>query len=123
MTTARQRTATVEVTRGGLNNDYIWLGARLASSAFFPADATGGNARSDGEGAMLTVHFEGLRPVQTDIAGGNKHFLRDRTAQAKFLRRQRLRPGDRIVIERLGTHEYRFRLPLKEQNLPARPTT
>jgi hypothetical protein len=67
-------------------------------------------AKSDGEGKLLTVHFQGLSdPVETDIAGGNKLFFRSRGPWARFFALHKPKAGDHVTIERLGAYEYRVR--------------
>ena len=64
---ARPERIVITLTQGSLNNSYINLGNHLD---FFPADAVGSTNRRDGEGIMLTLHYDGLPdPVETDIAG------------------------------------------------------
>ena len=98
--TRTPRAIDVQITQGNLDNAHLYLRRHLD---FFPRDAIGSPAKGDGEGRILTVHFQGLpEPVRTDIAGGNKLFLRARAPWTKFFRQHRLRPGDRVRIERLA---------------------
>jgi hypothetical protein len=64
----------IEVTQANLNNNNLYLRRHLD---FFPADAVGPANLDDGRGRLLTIRFRGLgAPVRSDIAGGNKLFLR-----------------------------------------------
>ncbi|MEJ7787212.1 MAG: hypothetical protein WKF96_20620 [Solirubrobacteraceae bacterium] len=95
----------IELTQGNLNNNHIYLRRHLS---FFPSDAIGQPAAKDGTGAQLTVTFAGLAErVETDIAGGNKLFLRSRAPVAEFFRRNKLKAGDSVRIERLAPYEFR----------------
>jgi hypothetical protein len=94
----------IEVTQGNLNNNHLYLRRHLD---FFPVDAVGPANSDDGHGRLLTLYFEGLEdPVTTDIAGGNKLYLRDRASWCQFYAKHRLRAGDRVTIERTGEYEY-----------------
>jgi hypothetical protein len=96
---------TLALTQGNLNNNHFYLRDHLD---FFPADAVGAPNSKDGIGVPLRVHFAGSsEPVETDIAGGNKLFLRARAPIGEFFRRFAFGPGDEIAIERVGDREYR----------------
>jgi hypothetical protein len=95
----------IRLTQGNLNNNHIYLREHLD---FFPADAIGAANAHDGEGTLLTLHFEGLpQPVETDIAGDKKIF-RCRGDVGRFFAHHGLIEGDHVVIERLSAHEYRI---------------
>ena len=86
----------IEVTQGNLNNNHLYLRRHLD---FFPVDAVGPANLNDGQGRLLTIHFDGLGdPVTTDIAGGNKLFLRDRGSWGRFYAVHGVRAGDRVRI-------------------------
>lgn len=94
----------IEVSQGNLNNHHLYLRRHLN---FFPADAVGPANSDDGEGRLLMIHFEGLEDATTtDIAGGNKLFLRDRASWRKLYATHGLRAGDRVSIKRIGEYEY-----------------
>ena len=95
----------VTLTQGNLNHNHIYLSRHMS---FFPEDAIGSPNRHDGEGCMLTLHFDGLPgTAETDIVSNHKIFrLRGRLWQ-EFFMRHRLRAGDKVTIQRLGDHEYR----------------
>jgi hypothetical protein len=102
---ARPERIVITLTQGSLNNSYINLGNHLD---FFPADAVGSTSRRDGEGTMLTLHYDGLPdPVKTDIAGAPHKDFRDRASIRKFFARHDLKPGENIVIEKQSDYEYR----------------
>ena len=101
---ARPERIVITLRQGNLNWSYINLGNHLY---FFPADAVGSASRSGGEGAMLTLHYDGLPdPVETDIDDHHK-FLRDRASTRKFFAHHDLKPGEKIAIEKQSDHEYR----------------
>jgi hypothetical protein len=96
----------IRLTQGNLNNNHIYLRKHLD---FFPPDAIGAANAHEGEGTLLTLHFEGLlEPVETDIAGDKKIF-RCRGEVGRFFAHYGLSEGDHVVIERLSAHEYRIR--------------
>jgi hypothetical protein len=95
----------VRVTRGGLDNSYVPLAEHLG---FFPWDSVGASNARDGEGAPLTLYVDGLpEPVQTDITARHKNFRR-RAFWRTFFDRHHMADGDRVLIERLSTYEYRI---------------
>ncbi len=99
----------IPLTQGGLNNNYVSLREYLY---FFPEAAIGpANARRDGQGALLTLRFEGLlKPVETDIAGNHMIFRR-RSPWGRFFAHHGLRAGDKVAIEKRSDYEYRI-IPL-----------
>jgi hypothetical protein len=99
----------ITLTAGGLRSGYFSLRNHLD---FFPADAVGASSRGGGEGAMLTVHFDGLPyPVETDITG-TKKFFRSREPIGDFFAHHDLQPGENIAIEKQSDYEYRV-LPVR----------
>jgi hypothetical protein len=94
----------IPLTGGSLRNSYINLGNHLG---FFPADSVGSVNARDGEGTMLTVHFEGLPdPVETDIAGAPHKDLRRRAPIKEFFEHHDLQAGEKIAIEKQSDYEY-----------------
>ena len=94
----------IQLTKGNLNNNHIYLRKHLD---FFPADAIGAANARDGTGTPLTLHFAGLpEPVDTDIVGDKKLF-RCRGPWREFFAHHRLAEGDCVAIERLSAYEYR----------------
>jgi hypothetical protein len=94
----------VPLTAGNLKHGHVYLGKHLD---FFPEDAIGPANERDGNGALLTLQFDGLREaVETDIAGGHK-FFRRRGPWKKFFARHGLSEGDSLAIERLSAYKYR----------------
>ncbi len=103
--TAVPSAISITLTDGNLNNNHFYLRSHLS---FFPADAVGAANAADGTGTPLTIHLAGAaEPVETDIAGGNKSFLRSRGPVGAFFRRHGLRAGDEIRVERVSEREYR----------------
>ena len=104
---ARPERIVITLTQGSLNNSYINLGNHLD---FFPADAVGTTNRHDGEGTMLTLHYDGLpEPAETDIAGAPHKFFRDRASIRRFFAHHDLKSGEKIAIEKQSDYEYRVR--------------
>jgi hypothetical protein len=96
----------ITLTAGSINNNYIVVRDHLG---FFPSGAVGEANAADGEGEMLTLHYDGLpEPDQTDIAGGPHLDFRRRAAIGKFFEHHKLQPGDKIAIEKQSDHEYRI---------------
>jgi hypothetical protein len=99
---------TVKLTEGNLNNAYILLNRY---THMFPEDAFGERSKEEGVGKQVTLFVDGLsEPVKTDIDGKRK-FFRDRKWVRKFFEIHRLKPGDRIVIERIAEYAYRVYVP------------
>ena len=95
----------IRLTQGNLNNNHIYLRKHLD---FFSPEAIGAANAHDGEGTLVTLHFEGLpEPAETDIVGDKKIF-RCRHDVGRFFARYDLSEGDHVVIERLSAHEYRI---------------
>jgi hypothetical protein len=93
----------IRLTQGNLNNNHIYLRRHLD---FFPADTIGAANARDGEGALLTLHFEGHpEPVRTDIPVDKKIF-RCRGDVGRFFARHHLTEGDSVVIKRISSYEY-----------------
>jgi hypothetical protein len=99
---------TIKLTDGNLNNSYILLNRY---TRMFPEDAFGKRSKEEGIGKQVTLFVDGLsEPVKTDIDGKRKYF-RDRKWVRKFFEIHRLKPGDRIVIERIAKYAYRVYVP------------
>jgi hypothetical protein len=102
---ARPDRIVITLTAGSLDNSYINLRNHLG---FFPAEAVGSTNARDGEGAMLTVHFDGLPdPVETDITGAPHADFRRRGPIRQFFAHHDLKPGEKIAIEKHSDYEYR----------------
>jgi hypothetical protein len=98
----------VKLTDGNLNHSYI----RVSHYKYlFPEDVFGEGSKEQGVGKPVTLYVDGLsEPVKTDIDG--KHgFFRDRKWARKFFKIHHLKPGDKIVIERIAEYEYRVYVP------------
>jgi hypothetical protein len=93
----------IQLTQGNLKNNHIYLRRHLD---FFPSDVIGAANAHEGEGVLLTLHFEGHpEVVQTDIPRDKKIF-RCRGDVGRFFAWHRLAEGDSVVIERLSRYEY-----------------
>ncbi len=107
-------------TRAGIEHSYLSL-AELVNSGFFPADSIGARGKQERQGMLLKVWFAGVDgPVQSDIAGDDYKTLRARGPQRQFFEINSVRPGDQILIEKLGAHEYRFSPVQGEDHNPVR---
>jgi hypothetical protein len=94
----------ITLRQGNINNHHIYLHDVLA---FFPPDVIGGS--SSASAAKRTVLIDwGAGTVETDIAGDKKLFRR-RHWLGMFFRRNGLRAGDQVVIEKLAPYSYRLR--------------
>jgi hypothetical protein len=90
------------VTEGNLRNHHIYLSSVLD---LFPEDVIGGP--NSAHAAPRTVRVEwGREAVDTDIAGDKKVF-RKRGWLARFYDENRLRPGDKVLLEQLSPYVYR----------------
>ena len=70
------------------------------------ADTIGPANEQDGNGALVTLHFDGLpEAIETDIAGDHKIF-RCRGPWKQFFAHHHLAEGDSVAIERLSAYEY-----------------
>lgn len=95
---ARQLT----VTQGNLNNNHVYLGDALD---LFPEDAFGGPNVTH-QGRCVRVLF-GNESVETDIV--KRRIFRRRGWLRRFFADNRIRAGDRLLLERLETYLYRLR--------------
>jgi hypothetical protein len=103
--TLREARIVIPLTQGNLNHGHIYLRKHLD---FFPADTIGPANEQDGNGTLVTLHFDGFPgAIQTDIAGDHKSFRR-RGAWTKFFAHHHLAEGDSVAIERLSPYEYRI---------------
>jgi len=92
----------IELTQGNINNSHLYLSSVIE---FFPPNAVGGpNEESEAE-LKLEIHSGIEQPVLTDIAGDKKIF-RKRSWVREFFEVHDLRAGDKVIIERTGTHRY-----------------
>jgi hypothetical protein len=97
----------IQLNRANLRkkNSHIYL---RRHRDFFPTDAIGASNAGNGQGTLLTLHFEGHpEPVRTDIAG-DKMIFRCRGDVRTFFARHGLAEGDSVIIERLSPYEYRL---------------
>jgi hypothetical protein len=98
----------VSLTNGGLKNGYISLSA---FRDFFPPGAIGGSKKTMVASKFLTLIFEG-RSFQSDIAGGNKWIIRNRSRSGirRFFTLTKARAGDVVIIDKLAEYVYALRL-------------
>jgi hypothetical protein len=99
---------TIKLTDGNLNHSYIRVSKY---THLFPKETFGGRNKKEGVGKPITLYVDGLsEPVKTDIDGRHV-FFRDRKWARKFFKIHHLKPGDKIVIERIAEYEYRVYVP------------
>jgi hypothetical protein len=101
----RESRIVIPLTSGNVNHGHVYLREHLD---FFPADTIGPANEQDGNGALLTLHFDGFpEAIETDIAGDHKIFRRSGPWK-KFFAHHHLAQGDSVAIERLSAQEYRI---------------
>ncbi|OHB27516.1 MAG: hypothetical protein A2790_22260 [Phenylobacterium sp. RIFCSPHIGHO2_01_FULL_69_31] len=96
----------VEINDANLRNDHIYLNAVLD---YFPESARGGSSAADAATDLLKIEFVPGQTIQTDIAGGH-NFLRARSEVRDFFERSGAASGDRVLIEKTGSRQFRFTL-------------
>jgi hypothetical protein len=92
----------VKITDGGYKNDYILLSDILD---FFPVELIGGS-NGDEAGQKATIYFGISEPVRADIDGKKKFFRVRGPLTRRFFEAHQLRPGDRVIFEKVGDLEY-----------------
>ncbi len=101
----REARIEIPLTQGNLNHGHVYLRKHLD---FFPMDTIGPANDQDGNGTLVTLHFDGLpETIKTDIAGDHKSFRR-RGPWKKFFAYHHLAEGNSVAIERLSAYEYRI---------------
>lgn len=93
-----------KLTPGGIKNGYINI---KPLDDFWPQECRGGNV--DRALQLLSVEFEGVRRVTTDISGRHKTLRSAHREVKKFVAAHGLRPGDLVEIVRVARYEYRVR--------------
>lgn len=91
------------VTQANLDHHHLYLSD---IRNFFPADSIGGASKT-AAGQSLRIEWGDGDVIETDIAG-DKFIFRRRGWLAEFFKRYDVRPGDELVLERLGSHAYRL---------------
>ena len=105
------------VTQGNINNSHLYLKQVMD---LFPADVLGGANSSQAAPQTVRILW-GNEAVDTDI-DRSKVIFRRRSWVARFLKENRIRAGDHVLLEQLGPYLYRVS---KTQVLPheaQRPT-
>jgi len=103
---------TVELKPGALKNGFLPLTGALD---LFPGDSIGTSKRKGGMGKPLMLLVQGFsEPIADDIpatAGSDKprSMFRGREWPREFYRRNRLREGDRIIIEHISARTFAIR--------------
>jgi len=103
---------TVEIKPGALANGYLSL---TGAMDLFPVDCFGTPKRKGGLGKPITLVVEGLaKPIPTDIPTDTKtrrprNMFRNRDWVREFYRVNRMRKGDRVVIERVSERDFHVR--------------
>ncbi len=94
----------IRVTKGGLDNNYVSLSA---IKDFFPRRAVGGSKKTSLAPELLTLIF-GCRSFRSDIAGGKKWIIRDRSRSGMrgFFALTKAKVGDVVILDKLADHVY-----------------
>ena len=99
------------------------LNIRSCGLQFFPAGILGGSTRKR-RGALITINAEGIaEPIETDIptekdTGKPRWLFRKRGWVKKFVKLHNLRPGDKIVINRIAPHTYVIKPDGRKSSFP-----
>jgi len=108
---AGHRKRLVCVNAANIRASHLYLTGQLD---FFPADAFGPPSEKDGSGKALRLDIEGIsEPIYTDIptelkTGKPRRFFRRRAWVREFFQKHKIKHGDMIAIEKLGSHRYRI---------------
>ena len=103
---------TVTLTAGNIRNGHIYLRSILD---FFPSDAVGGSDRTQQADRSLSVTFDGIGTLDTDITGpdrlkrpgrSNHCMFREREPVRRFFALYEAQDGDAVDITRTGSHAY-----------------
>lgn len=100
---------TVKITDGAIRNGYIPF-ARIRD--FVPNTAIGGARKPSAAMRPLTFIFGG-RSFRSDIVGGRKWILRNRSGTRAFFALSKVRAGDTVVIDKLAEDVFAFHLQRK----------
>jgi len=112
----------IEITPAAHKHGNLNLSA--CGKGFFPPDVFGASSREAGLGEQITLEVDGLRtPVRTDIprerkTGKPRWIFRQRAWVKKFVKLHNLRPGDKILVNRIASNRYLIR-PDGEDSNPA----
>jgi hypothetical protein len=107
----RPPSRTLTITQGNLNNHHLYLKEILD---FFPEDVFGGSVQATAGCRMIRIHW-GREVVETDI-DRTKTIFRKRAWVARFFQAYRVRPGDRLLLERLEPYVYRL-TPIRQTSV------
>ncbi len=108
---AGHRKRLVCVNDANIRESHLYLTGHLD---FFPADSFGAASKKGGMGKMLRLDVEGLQQtvltdIPTDAATGKpRKFFRLRGWVREFFAKHKIKHGDTIAIEKIGTHHYAF---------------
>lgn len=112
--TVGDRKRLLHVTAGNIRNSHLYVSGHFD---FFPAECIGAPRKSrngNGRAVPIQVFLEGLnRTVETDIGcdartGEPRRFFRGRAWVRQFFSYHKIRTGDVLALERVGTRKYRL---------------
>jgi hypothetical protein len=93
----------LEIGEANIRNNHIYL-TRVMD--MFPADVVGGRNEAHAAPRMLRVCW-GNETIETDI-DGSKRIFRRRGWLGKFFKENRIKAGDRVLLERVGPYLFRI---------------
>jgi hypothetical protein len=96
----------VEITLGNIKNSHMYLRSCID---FFPEDCIGGPNKATKAESSMTLEFEKIGTVETDI-DGSKVFFRNRSYIKQFLELHDVAPGEKVEIEKITPYQYKIRM-------------
>jgi len=92
----------IRVNQANIDHGHIYL--REAMS-MFPKSVIGGSNKSEMSKQLLSLTYDGLDAVRTDI-DGKKLFFRERSAVKEFFKLKNIRANDEVIVTKAGDFEY-----------------
>jgi DNA modification methylase len=102
----------IQLTEGAYKNGYLSI--RPCGREFFPLDVFGGSSKKVGLGIPIKLQVDGLSDtIETDIpkdkkTGEPRWIFRERAWVKHFFRRNKLTPGNTVVISRINERMYKI---------------
>jgi len=112
-TMARMDSRVIQLTPAA--HKYGNLNISSCGKDFFPTDVFGGSSGKAGLGRQITLRVEGFpEPIETDIptdknTGRPRWMFRKRKWVKEFVRCQKLRPNDTVIIKHTGKRIYEIK--------------
>ncbi|QEW06870.1 DNA binding protein [Nitrincola iocasae] len=92
----------VKLNENSFKNNYILLTEIMD---FFPPELIGGSNKVE-SAEEATLYIGVCEPVKADIDGAKKFFRVRGPLTRRFFEAHELKPGDEVIFERVGHHEY-----------------